>query len=45
MLKEGHGQAYQHHMCLNKPNESVGRGVYFSPHIQIALGGYTSNSD
>lgn len=32
-------------MCLNKPNEYVGRGVYFSPHIQKALGDYTSNSD
>lgn len=45
MLKEGARQAYATRQSLNRPNEAVGRGVYFSPHIQIPLQSYSSRTD
>ena len=45
MLKVGARQAYATRQSLNRPNETVGRGVYFSPHIQIPFQSYSSRTD
>ena len=37
MLRKGKGQAYKGTKAVNKPNEYVGEGVYFSPHFQVCL--------
>lgn len=41
MLVPGGGQAYSGTKCVNLPNQLVGNGVYFSPHINVCFG-YTS---
>jgi len=41
MLVPGARQAYSGTNCVNYPNQTVGSGVYFSPHIQVCFG-YTS---
>ena len=39
MLIAGAGQLYQNHASLNKPAETVGMGIYCSPHFVVCLSG------
>jgi hypothetical protein len=38
MLVPGLGQAYSESKCINIPNQTVGKGVYFSPHLMVSVG-------
>ena len=37
MLRMGKNQFYWEEKSLNKPNQYVGKGIYCSPHIQVAV--------
>ena len=41
MLKAGAGQQCSNYPAVNNAAELVGEGVYFSPHFQVCLKGYS----
>ena len=42
MLIPGDRQAYAGQVCVNYPNELVGKGIYLSPHCETSLLEYTN---
>ncbi len=41
MLLAGEGQGFWNQKSINLPNENVEKGIYCSPHIQVALISYS----